>query len=107
MSRASHGTGSTSVPAAVRWREGRLSLLDQRRLPAHVVYVGGEPVRGATDQVAEAVAIRREVAEPIPTVPGIRARNPAFDVTPAELVAGWVTDRGLFSKPTELGILGA
>ena len=46
-----------------------------------------------------------EVTDSIPTVPGIRARNPAFDVTPAELVAGWITDRGLFSDPADLGVL--
>jgi methylthioribose-1-phosphate isomerase len=31
-----------------------------------------------------------------PTVPeGVRSWNPAFDVTPAELVTAWVTDRGV------------
>ena len=47
----------------------------------------------------------REVTESIPTVPGIRARNPAFDVTPAELVTGWITDRGLFSTASDLRVL--
>ena len=47
-----------------------------------------------------------EVTDPIPTVPGIRVRNPAFDVTPAELVSGWITDKGLFSEPAELAVLG-
>ncbi len=46
-----------------------------------------------------------EVTDPIPAAPGVRVRNPAFDVTPAELVTGWITDRGLFSKPAELGVL--
>ncbi len=46
-----------------------------------------------------------EVTDSIATVPGIRVRNPAFDVTPAELVAGWITDRGLMSQPAELAAL--
>lgn len=46
-----------------------------------------------------------EVTDSIPTVQGIRVRNPAFDVTPAELVAGWITDRGLMSKAAELAAL--
>ena len=32
----------------------------------------------------------------------IAAHNPAFDVTPASLVAGWVTDRGLFGDAAAL-----
>lgn len=30
---------------------------------------------------------------------GSAARNPAFDVTPAELIAGWVTERGVEQPP--------
>ena len=30
------------------------------------------------------------------------AANPAFDVTPAELVSAWVTDRGVFTSPEDL-----
>ena len=43
-----------------------------------------------------------EVTGSIHTVPGIRVRNPAFDVVPAELVTGWITDRGLMTCPGEL-----
>jgi methylthioribose-1-phosphate isomerase len=38
------------------------------------------------------------------TAPGSSARNPAFDMTPARLVTGYVTDRGVFS-PGELPAL--
>ena len=31
--------------------------------------------------------------------PGVSARNPAFDVTPAKLLAGLVTDRGVIHPP--------
>lgn len=33
--------------------------------------------------------------------PGIHCWNPAFDVTPAELIAGIITERGVFT-PAEL-----
>ena len=36
-----------------------------------------------------------EVTAGIPAVPGVKVRNPAFDVTPAELVTGYVTERGV------------
>jgi len=31
--------------------------------------------------------------------PGARARNPAFDVTPARLVTAWITERGVLRPP--------
>jgi methylthioribose-1-phosphate isomerase len=31
--------------------------------------------------------------------PGVRARNPAFDVTPARLVSAWITERGVLRPP--------
>ncbi|MHC4777285.1 MAG: S-methyl-5-thioribose-1-phosphate isomerase, partial [Planctomycetota bacterium] len=34
------------------------------------------------------------------TPPGTKAYNPAFDVTPAELIAGIITDRGVIPEPT-------
>lgn len=46
-----------------------------------------------------------EVTDPIPAASGVRVRNPAFDVTPAELVTGWITDRGLVSQASELDLL--
>jgi methylthioribose-1-phosphate isomerase len=33
---------------------------------------------------------------------GVAAHNPAFDVTPAALVSGYITDRGLFTNPADL-----
>ena len=36
-----------------------------------------------------------EVTEGIPTVAGVKVRNPAFDVTPAELVTAYVTEHGI------------
>ena len=35
--------------------------------------------------------------EPPPS--GIRIRNPAFDVTPHDLIAGWITERGIVFPP--------
>ena len=36
-----------------------------------------------------------EVTAHIPTLPGVNVRNPAFDVTPAELVTGYITEHGI------------
>ena len=30
---------------------------------------------------------------------GVTIRNPAFDVTPHELIAGWITERGILQPP--------
>jgi methylthioribose-1-phosphate isomerase len=35
----------------------------------------------------------------------VRAYNPAFDVTPAELVTAIITDQGVF-PPAEIGVSG-
>ena len=43
-----------------------------------------------------------EVTDTIRAAPGVRVRNPAFDVTPAELVTSWVTDRGRFEDARDL-----
>ncbi len=34
---------------------------------------------------------------------GVKAANPAFDITPADLVTGIITERGLFRPPFEIG----
>lgn len=39
------------------------------------------------------------------TPPGIPARNPAFDVTPADYITAIVTDRGIISGPSRRKIL--
>ena len=38
------------------------------------------------------------------TLPGTAVRNPAFDVTPAELVSALVTERGVAQRPTSASI---
>jgi methylthioribose-1-phosphate isomerase len=40
------------------------------------------------------------------TPPGTPCRNPAFDVTPAELVSALVTERGIAAAPTRASVLG-
>ena len=41
-----------------------------------------------------------------PTAPaGVKVRNPAFDVTPHELVSGFVTDAGLLAPPFDQSLL--
>lgn len=45
---------------------------------------------------------------PVQTAPpGVQAYNPAFDVTPARLIAGFITDRGLLLPPFDQSILEA
>ena len=39
-----------------------------------------------------------EVVASIPAVAGVKVRNPAFDVTPAELVTGYVTEFGILES---------
>ena len=39
--------------------------------------------------------------------PGVRAYNPAFDITPAEYVTGIVTEKGILRPPYETSISGA
>ena len=46
-----------------------------------------------------------EVTGPIRAARGVHVRNPAFDVTPAELVTSWITDRGRIQNARDLAIL--
>lgn len=79
------------------------------RVPFHVV----APVSSFDPRVADGTGIpieERDATEvltlhgrPI-AAPGIGARNPAFDVTPARLVGGFVTDRGRLEPPFEPAI---
>lgn len=39
--------------------------------------------------------------------PGTQVRNPAFDVTPAELISGFVTEEGVIRAPFEAGLRDA
>ncbi len=45
------------------------------------------------------IPIEERAAEELPTAPGVRVYNPAFDVTPAEMISGIVTDGGLLLPP--------
>jgi methylthioribose-1-phosphate isomerase len=36
---------------------------------------------------------------------GVKIRNPAFDVTPAELVTGLITEKGVVSQPNRESIV--
>ena len=37
--------------------------------------------------------------------PGVKTRNPAFDVTPAELITGLITEKGVIKSPSLSGLL--
>ena len=51
-----------------------------------------------------AIPIEQRGSEELPTAPGVRVHNPAFDVTPAEMISGIVTDDGLLLPPLEVAI---
>ncbi len=46
------------------------------------------------------IPIEERSASEVPTAPGVSVYNPAFDVTPAELITGIVTDRGIIPQPS-------
>ena len=46
-----------NVPPAIRWRDGELSLLDQRRLPGAVTYLAISDIRAAVDAI-KSLAVR-------------------------------------------------
>lgn len=45
------------------------------------------------------IPIEERAAEEVDAAPGVEVYNPAFDVTPAELIAALVTDRGVVRPP--------
>ena len=50
-------------------------------------------------ETGERIPIERRDPSEVMHPEGARVLNPAFDVTPAEYVTGWVTDRGVLSPP--------
>jgi methylthioribose-1-phosphate isomerase len=47
----------------------------------------------------EAIPIEERAGEEVDAAPGVAVRNPAFDVTPADLVDALITDRGVLRPP--------
>ena len=47
----------------------------------------------------DAIPIEERAGEEVDAAPGVTVRNPAFDVTPADLVDALITDRGVFRPP--------
>jgi len=64
--------------------------IEQRHMD-EVLYQSGPNAEGKIDQI-------------LVSTPGSEAVNPAFDVTPAELVTAIITDQGIF-KPDELAVI--
>jgi len=67
-----------------------------------------------TLSVGALISIEERWAEEVTTLAGsrtapegVRVRNPAFDVTPAELVTAIITDRGVFEPPYGTTLFGA
>ena len=75
-------------------------------------YVTGAPDRGKAD--AAAVTIEYRDGDSVlehqgvrVTAPGVKGLYPAFDVTPSQLVTGYVTDRGVFTAASLPGYFAA
>jgi methylthioribose-1-phosphate isomerase len=49
----------------------------------------------------EQIVIEQRDPSEVTRIPGVRAANPAFDITPAEYITGIITERGVF-KPGEI-----
>jgi methylthioribose-1-phosphate isomerase len=47
----------------------------------------------------DAIEIEQRSAAELTAPAGSAVYNPAFDVTPAELITGWVTERGILKPP--------
>jgi methylthioribose-1-phosphate isomerase len=52
----------------------------------------------------EEIPIEHRSADEVDAAPGVAVLNPAFDVTPAELITAFVTDRGVIEPPYGEGI---
>ena len=76
-------------------------------IPFHVAFPSStfdaETPTGADVDIEQRDA--SEVTDSIRVAPGVQIRNPAFDVTPAELVTSWITDCGRIETARDLAIL--
>ena len=76
-------------------------------IPFHVAFPSStfdaETATGADVDIEQRDA--SEVTDSIRVAPGVQIRNPAFDVTPAELVTSWITDCGRIETARDLAIL--
>ena len=57
-----------------------------------------------TLETGREIPIEERAAEEVPTAEGAGVFNPAFDVTPANLITGIITDRGLVESPSEASV---
>ena len=76
-------------------------------IPFHVAFPSStfdaETATGADVDIEQRDA--SEVTDSIRVAPGVQIQNPAFDVTPAELVTSWITDCGRIETARDLAIL--
>ena len=76
-------------------------------IPFHVAFPSStfdaETATGADVDIEQRDA--SEVTDSIRVAAGVQIQNPAFDVTPAELVTSWITDCGRIETARDLAIL--
>ena len=100
---AGHGAAWEALLAHVSppsERARRDALLDALLLLAQLGLATGDAIE-IEERDADEV---RSAGGALLTVPGTRCRNPAFDVTPAELVLALVTERGTASPVTAASV---
>ena len=66
----------------------------EERKPAELAQVAGAEIDAATGQIAAPLVLRTVHV----SAPGIGVWNPGFDVTPAALITGIITERGVITK---------
>ena len=76
---------------------GLAVLAKAHRIPFYVA--APQSTFDPTLAVGELIPIERRSADELEAAPGADVFNPAFDVTPAELVTAIVTDRGILRPP--------
>jgi methylthioribose-1-phosphate isomerase len=79
-------------------------LAGAHRVPFYVAMP--TPSLDRTTPSGDQIAIEERAADELAVIggtrmvaPGVEVMNPAFDVTPSELIAGWVTERGVWNVP--------
>ena len=62
-------------------------------------------VNGDAIEIEERSALEvTTIGDTLITLPGVAVRNPAFDITPAEYVTAFITEKGIVYPPYEEGL---
>jgi methylthioribose-1-phosphate isomerase len=84
---------------AIEWTGSSLRVLDQTRLPWSEATLEADSVDAVVDAIKRMAVRGAPLAGLAIAPPGTPVANPAFDVTPADLLTAIVTDRGVALPP--------